>query len=111
MIACPTRIPSVYFLYTYSFDISITTRDQHSGSFLQYVKGIGPKRSKALESIGIHSVHDLFYYFPRDYLDRSRIILIKDLKQHVGKGTPVTVIGEVFRFELRRSRKSNKQFF
>lgn len=98
-------------MYTYSFDISITAQDQHSGSSLQYVKGIGPKRSKALESIGIHSVHDLFYYFPRDYLDHSRIILIKDLKQHVGKGTPVTVIGEVFRFELRRSRKSNKQFF
>jgi ATP-dependent DNA helicase RecG len=75
------------------------------------VKGIGPKRAKALESIGIHSVHDLLYYFPRDYLDRSRIISIKDLKQYVGSGEPVTVIGEVFRFELRRAQRTRKPFF
>jgi ATP-dependent DNA helicase RecG len=109
--AFPFPISSVYSPHTHSFGSSITTRDQHSGSSLQYVKGIGPKRAKALEPLGIHSVHDLFYYFPRDYLDRSRIIPIKELKSHVGKGVPVTVIGEVFRFELRRARRSNKPFF
>ena len=80
-------------------------------SSLQYLKGVGPKRASALEAIGINSVQELFYYFPRDYLDRSRIIPIKDLKRYVGKGEPVTVIGEVFRFELRRAKKSNKSFF
>ncbi len=75
------------------------------------MKGIGPKRAKALESIGIHSVDDLLYYFPRDYLDRSRIIAIKDLKQYVGKGEPVTIIGEVYRQELRRAKRSHQSFF
>ncbi|HEY4613317.1 MAG TPA: ATP-dependent DNA helicase RecG [Bacteroidota bacterium] len=78
---------------------------------LQYLKGVGPKRLKALESIGVKSVNDVFYYFPRDYLDRSRIIPIKDLKKFVGKGEPVTVIGEVYRYELRRAKRSNKSFF
>ncbi len=75
------------------------------------MKGIGPKRAKALESIGIHSVDDLLYYFPRDYLDRSRIIAIKDLKQYVGKGEPVTIIGEVYRQESRRAKRSHQSFF
>jgi ATP-dependent DNA helicase RecG len=78
---------------------------------LQYVKGVGPKRSAALESVGIHSVRDLLYYFPFDYLDRSRIVDIRDLRKHVDAERPVTVIGEVYRIELRRSRRSNRLVF
>ncbi|MCI0708339.1 MAG: ATP-dependent DNA helicase RecG [Ignavibacteriae bacterium] len=86
------------------------TPSQHT-SPLQYLKGVGPKRAKALESIGIHSAHDVLYYFPRDYLDRSRIIPIKDLKRYAGKGEQVTVVGEVFRFEVKYAKKSRRSFF
>jgi ATP-dependent DNA helicase RecG len=79
-----------------------------AGSALQYVKGIGPKRAAALEELGVHSVQDLLHYFPFDYLDRSSIVKIRDLRKHVDSEKPVTVIGEVFRQELRRSRKSNR---
>jgi ATP-dependent DNA helicase RecG len=54
---------------------------------------------------------DLLYYFPFGYLDRSTIIPIRDLERFVGKGEPVTVIGEVFRFEKRWSRKTRQPFF
>ena len=40
-------------------------------SSLRYIKGIGPKRALALEKLGIQSVRDLFYFFPRRYEDRS----------------------------------------
>jgi ATP-dependent DNA helicase RecG len=82
-----------------------------AGSPLQYVKGIGPKRSAALEEIGIHTVTDLLHYFPFDYLDRSSIVKINDLRTYVNADKPVTVIGEVFRQEMRRSRRSNRLVF
>ncbi|MGH2567254.1 MAG: OB-fold nucleic acid binding domain-containing protein, partial [Bacteroidota bacterium] len=90
---------------------SSSPRTPSSGSPLQYLKGIGPKRAKALESIGLRSVDDLFYYFPRDYLDRSRIIKISELKSYAGASEPVTIIGEVFRRELRRAKRTNQSFF
>ncbi|MBI4429049.1 MAG: ATP-dependent DNA helicase RecG [Ignavibacteriales bacterium] len=78
---------------------------------LQSVRGIGPKRTAALHGIGIHSVIDLLYYFPRDYFDRSTIIPIIDLRKYANRGKAVTVIGEVFRQETRRARKSTKLMF
>ncbi len=78
---------------------------------LQYVKGIGPIRAAALKAIGIDSIQKLLYYFPRDYLDRSRITKIKDLSKFVEAGNEVTVIGSVFRVELKRTRHGKKIFF
>jgi len=39
---------------------------------LQYLKGVGPERSKQLEKLGIHNVLDLLQYFPRRYEDRHK---------------------------------------
>lgn len=47
---------------------------------LDSLKGIGPKKAKALESLGIHSVRDLLFHFPRYYEDRSRLCRISDLE-------------------------------
>jgi ATP-dependent DNA helicase RecG len=69
---------------------------------LQYIKGVGPKRAAALEEIGIHEVSDLFYYYPRGYLDRSQIVRISGLR---------SCLAEVFRQEARRVRKSNRLIF
>jgi len=87
------------------------SKPPQTGLPLQYVKGIGPKRAAALEEIGVHSVADLLHYFPFGYLDRSSIVKIRDLRKHVNAEKPVTVIGEVFRQELRRSRRSNRLVF
>jgi ATP-dependent DNA helicase RecG len=38
---------------------------------IQYVKGIGPKRSEVFARLGIFTIEDLLYYFPRSYQDRS----------------------------------------
>lgn len=80
-------------------------------SDLQYIKGIGPVRAAALRNAGIQSIHDLLYYFPFDYLDRSRIIKIKDLPKLVEAGNEVTVIGSVFRAETKYTRNRKKIFF
>ncbi|MEX1276184.1 MAG: ATP-dependent DNA helicase RecG [Bacteroidota bacterium] len=78
---------------------------------LQYVKGIGPKRASVLPEFGIRTIRDLLTYFPFDYLDRSRILPIGDLKKHLNTDKPVTVIGEVFRQEIRRARRTNRLMF
>lgn len=87
------------------------TKQPPGNAPLQYVKGIGPKRASALEAVGISTIRDLLFYFPFDYLDRSRIVNIRDLRNYVDAERPVTVIGQVFRVELRRSKRSNRLIF
>ena len=50
-------------------------------SQVQFLKGIGPKRSAVLEKYGIKTLHDLFFYVPRRYLDRTAIVTIAQLRQ------------------------------
>lgn len=75
------------------------------------MKGIGPVRAAVLKGIGIDSLQKLFYYFPYDYLDRSRITVIKDLPKLVEAGNEVTVIGSVFRAETKYTRNRKRIFF
>src|SRR4030042_324287 len=58
---------------------------------VQYVKGVGPKRAELLERIGISTIRDLLFYFPRDYQDRRNIVSIA----HLQPGEFATVIGTV----------------
>lgn len=58
---------------------------------IQFIKGVGPARSKALSQAGIETVEDLLYYFPRRHLDRTSITNCKDLQ----KEAVVTVVGVV----------------
>jgi ATP-dependent DNA helicase RecG len=58
---------------------------------IQFIKGVGPKRSEALSQTGIETVEDLLYYFPRRHLDRTSVTNCNDLK----KGSVVTVVGVV----------------
>ena len=47
---------------------------------IQYVKGVGPKRAKLLHHLGIHTVRDILFYFPRDYINKITNKRIVDLK-------------------------------
>ncbi|HAP34452.1 MAG TPA: DNA helicase RecG, partial [Bacteroidetes bacterium] len=82
-----------------------------SSTEIQYVKGVGPVRAAVLKTIGIDSLQKLLYYFPYDYLDRSRITKIKELPKLVEAGNEVTIIGSVFRAELKYTRNRKKMFF
>ena len=45
---------------------------------IQYLKGVGEKRARLLNKLGIDSVGALLYFFPRDYKDLSVSHLIYD---------------------------------
>ncbi len=62
---------------------------------------IGSKRQQALADVGVHTLEDLLYYIPRDYLDRSSIKPIGRLIV----GEECTVIGVVQRIKLIPTRK------
>jgi len=58
---------------------------------IQFIKGVGPKRSEALSQAGIETVEDLLYYFPRRHLDRTSVTNCSDLR----KESVVTIVGVV----------------
>jgi len=74
---------------------------------IEKLETIGPRRAAALNKIGIYKIIDLFYYFPRRYLDRSYIGKIATLKE----SQETTVIGRVVNFELKRGRRNRFQLY
>ena len=58
---------------------------------IESIHGIGPKRSQALERMGVKTVRDLLYLFPRRHDDYSKLKPINSLWY----GEEVTVIGTV----------------
>jgi ATP-dependent DNA helicase RecG len=46
---------------------------------IQFLKGVGPKMSVKLEKLGVETVRDLIFYFPRGYNDYTQITKIRDL--------------------------------
>ena len=63
----------------------------HLNTEIQYLKGVGPKRGKFLNSIGIGHVKDLLRNFPRKYLDRTNIKPINKIKIN----EKVVIIGRI----------------
>jgi len=47
---------------------------------VQFIRGIGGQRAKALEKLGIRTLRDLISYFPRTYDDRTQARRILDLQ-------------------------------
>ncbi len=68
---------------------------------VKFLKGVGPKKAEALGEIGVETIADLLYHFPRRYLDRSQLTPIAG----VTIGAEVTVIGKVRTHGLLRARK------
>ncbi|MBN2831041.1 MAG: ATP-dependent DNA helicase RecG [Candidatus Omnitrophica bacterium] len=71
---------------------------------IQYLKGIGPKRAKVFNNLGIKTIFDLFYYFPRRYEDRTNLVTVSQLKE----GEAQTIKAQVLALGLHNSwrRKS-----
>jgi len=65
---------------------------------IQYVKGIGPRRASAWKSVGVETVRDLLYYFPRDYLDLRTVVPIGNLSRYHEQF--VSVLGTVRTFDV-----------
>ncbi|MGH2575690.1 MAG: OB-fold nucleic acid binding domain-containing protein, partial [Ignavibacteria bacterium] len=57
---------------------------------ISYLKGVGPKRAKAFEKLGIKYAEDLFNVYPRDYIVNTKISQLKNYNDR-----NVLIFGEV----------------
>jgi len=56
------------------------TQEQTMQKSVRYLKGIGPRRLEAFKKLGIETLCDLFYFFPRRYDDRRQRHAIRDVR-------------------------------
>jgi ATP-dependent DNA helicase RecG len=66
--------------------------------------GIGPRSAEKLAKLGLYSVRDLIFYYPRDYIDYARQVRIEDLEP----GETVTLVATVRRSSCFNSPKNPK---
>ncbi|BAT71306.1 ATP-dependent DNA helicase RecG [Thermosulfidibacter takaii ABI70S6] len=69
---------------------------------IQFVKGVGPSRAKALRKAGVKTLEDMLYFLPKDYEDRRNIKKIAQLKP----GKRAVFIGEVWTKQVVEKRTS-----
>ncbi|UCG35072.1 MAG: ATP-dependent DNA helicase RecG [Candidatus Omnitrophota bacterium] len=65
---------------------------------LRYLKGVGPQKAAAFESLGVYTIKDLLYYFPFRYEDRRNLKKIRDLKE----GEPSLMEARVLSVNLKK---------
>ena len=68
---------------------------------VKFLKNVGPKRGQLLASHGIPTVEDLLMYFPTRYLDRSKVLPMREINVE----DECTVIGEVVNCQVAMGRK------
>ena len=69
-----------------------------------YLKGIGPKNSDRLAKLGLLTVQDVLYYYPRDHINYAQQVKIRDLEP----GETVTIVGTVKRVNCFTSPRNKK---
>ena len=74
---------------------------------VQFLKGVGPAKNKLLANLGVATIEDLFYVFPRRYEDRTSITPIAKIKL----GEMQTVTGKVIERGGRRTWFTKKHVY
>ena len=72
---------------------------------LTTITGIGPSYAKSLNNLGVKTLGDLLYFFPRRYDNYSKLKPIKDLSY----GEDVTVIATIQNVQTRSTRNKKMQ--
>src|SRR5262245_46517637 len=75
-------------------------------SGVQYVKGVGPRRSTLLASRGIRTVEDLLRHIPRTYQDRANFVQLSSLQA----GSDVAIRARVYRSRKIETRTRGRIF-
>lgn len=74
---------------------------------VQFIKGVGPARKKLFKNMGVETVEDLLYLFPRRYEDRTKMTPIAQLVV----GELQTISGKVMTRGGRRVWYTKKHLF
>lgn len=71
---------------------------------LAHLTAVGTKKGQDLERLGLKTVKDILFYYPRDHIDYSRQVYISNLEA----GETVTLVGTVKRCNCFTSPKNPK---
>ncbi|WP_242942131.1 ATP-dependent DNA helicase RecG [Provencibacterium massiliense] len=71
-------------------------------SSIQYLKGVGPAKAKLYEKLGVRTVRDLLYHFPRDYIDLSRPVPVRELQSGESCAVRATLVRKRPEARIRR---------
>ena len=64
---------------------------------IKYLQGVGPQRAELLnKELNVSSLHDLLYYFPYKYVDRSRLYYVHEID---GNMPYIQLKGQILSFE------------
>ena len=63
----------------------------------RFIRGIGPRRFEALNRLGIQTIRDLCYFFPRRHEDRSHFQPISQIRP----GNDATIRCEILALDVR----------
>ncbi len=98
-------IPDVKLARTVSIKQKLPTSKTISPEhLLETISGLGGNKGQALKKLGLFSVKDLLFYYPRDYINYARQVTIKDLIA----GETATLVGTVKRCTCFSSPKNNR---
>ncbi len=70
---------------------------------VQYLKGIGPKKANLLNKIGIRTIEDIIYHFPRAYEDRRNLKKISALENGEKANLRVVICGAPRKYRPQRN--------
>ena len=74
---------------------------------LQFLKGVGPRKAADLKKVGLNTVEDLLFRFPRRYEDRSKLQKIISLRP----GMTAAITGKVLNAGLAQTRRPGFRLF
>ena len=72
------------------------------------ISGVGNVKKKQLNKLGIYTVSDLIYYFPRAYEKRGDIKHLSNFSSEIAQSFILTVSSEVSSVEIRRGLTISK---
>ncbi|HTL70753.1 MAG TPA: DEAD/DEAH box helicase, partial [Candidatus Eisenbacteria bacterium] len=64
------------------------------GTSLRYLKGVGPERHKTLGRLGLETLEDLLYFFPRRYENRGPVKGVRELTPGEKECVQATVLSK-----------------
>ena len=71
---------------------------------LRELAEVGPKKGGYLTRLGLHTVRDVLFYYPRDHIDYARQVNIRELES----GETVTIVAKVHRCNCFSSPRNPK---
>jgi ATP-dependent DNA helicase RecG len=72
--------------------------------YLKEIPQVGSRKAEILSRLGLWTVRDVLYYYPRDYIDYAKQVNIIELEP----GATVTLVGIVRKFNYFTSPKNKK---